>query len=136
MLTVPFLSTASSRSGVVDSRGFFTDQAIRLVLADGGPAVLVVAALRLGCDDGVDDVLPGAGQGVRVASGQVGMGHALVEVRIAVGLVHGMEQLLGLLAIRRLERLAQAGLDLLRRNSGRRGCSFSTGDTCSYRPPS
>jgi hypothetical protein len=37
------------------------------------------------------------------------MGHALVQVRIAIGLVQGMEQLLGLVTIRRFERLAQAG---------------------------
>src|SRR5208282_1918590 len=40
------------------------------------------------------------------------MGHALVQVRIAIGLVQGMEQLLGLVTIRRFERLAQAGFDL------------------------
>ena len=40
------------------------------------------------------------------------MGHALVQLRIAAGLVQGMEQILGLVTIRRFERLAQAGFDL------------------------
>jgi hypothetical protein len=42
------------------------------------------------------------------------MGHALVQLRIAAGLVQGMEQILGLVTIRLFERLAQAGFDLFR----------------------
>ena len=55
-----------------------------------------------------------AGKDIRIASGQIDMGHALVQVSIAVGLVQGMEQLLGIVTVRRFERLAQAGLNLFR----------------------